>query len=82
MVGQDRSISVRAEWDRDAKVWVATSEDLPGLVTESETFEGLVERIEAVVPELLSADVASCGIAESASIHVIVHADRELVVSA
>ena len=27
---------VRAEWDEEAKVWVATSDDVPGLVTEAE----------------------------------------------
>jgi len=25
---------VRAEWDEEAKVWVATSDDVPGLVTK------------------------------------------------
>jgi hypothetical protein len=30
---------VRAEWDREARVWVAESGNLPGLVTEAETVE-------------------------------------------
>ena len=30
---------VRAEWDEEAKVWVATSDDVPGLETEAETME-------------------------------------------
>lgn len=28
---------VRGEWDAQAAVWVATSDDVPGLATESET---------------------------------------------
>jgi len=47
---------VRAEWDDDAKVWVATSEDVPGLVSEAETVERLIERVMAVIPELLEAN--------------------------
>lgn len=29
------SILVLAEWDADAEVWVATSDDVPGLITEA-----------------------------------------------
>ncbi len=46
-------IVVRAVWDPDAKVWVATSEDLPGLVTEAETQERLVEKLHSLIPDLL-----------------------------
>jgi predicted RNase H-like HicB family nuclease len=28
---------IRAEWDEEARVWVATSDDVPGLATEGET---------------------------------------------
>jgi len=44
---------VTAEWDDDAKVWVASSDDVPGLATGAETFEGLIERLKIVIPELL-----------------------------
>ena len=44
---------VVAEWDDDARVWVATSDDVPGLVAEAETQEQLVTRLQAMVPELL-----------------------------
>jgi predicted RNase H-like HicB family nuclease len=46
-------IVVRAVWDPEANVWVATSEDLPGLVTEAETQERLVEKLHALIPDLL-----------------------------
>lgn len=44
---------VTALWDSDASVWVATSEDVPGLVTESKTFDALLKKLRTLVPELL-----------------------------
>ena len=41
---------VRAEWDEEAKVWVATSDDVPGLVTEAETMEILSSKLEIMIP--------------------------------
>ena len=46
-------IVVRAIWDDEAEVWVATSEDVPGLVTESASLDDLMRRCEELVPELL-----------------------------
>ncbi|MDR2880992.1 MAG: DUF1902 domain-containing protein [Azoarcus sp.] len=47
---------VRAEWDRDVCVWVATSDDVPGLATEAETLEELCSKLERMIPELLNAN--------------------------
>ena len=44
---------VSAFWDDEAKVWVASSDDIPGLTTEAPTLDALVERVNAVAPELL-----------------------------
>lgn len=44
---------VRAEWDDQARVWVATSDDVPGLATEAETLESLSVKLEVLIPELL-----------------------------
>jgi predicted RNase H-like HicB family nuclease len=44
---------VNAIWDGEAGVWVATSDDIPGLVTESESFETLLTKLRTLVPELL-----------------------------
>jgi len=46
-------IEIRAEWDDEAQVWVATSDDVPGLVTEAATIEDLIERLRAIIPELM-----------------------------
>jgi len=44
---------VTAEWDDEGQVWVASSEDVPGLATGAETFEALIEKLKIVIPELL-----------------------------
>ena len=41
-------------WDEEASVWVATSEDIPGLILESGSFDALVERVRFAAPEILS----------------------------
>jgi len=48
-----KTYTVTAAWDDEAKVWIATSDDVPGLVTEARTLDALVERVHAVAPELL-----------------------------
>jgi predicted RNase H-like HicB family nuclease len=47
---------IRAEWDEEAEVWVATSDDVPGLVTEESTMEGLIAKLKIIIPELLEAN--------------------------
>ena len=51
-----KALFVHAEWDEDARVWVATSNDVPGLATEAETVEGLIAKLERMIPELLEAN--------------------------
>lgn len=47
---------VTAAWDDEAKVWVATSDDVPGLATEASSFEALIEKLKRMIPELLDAN--------------------------
>lgn len=47
---------VHADWDPEADVWVATSEDVPGLATEASTIESLTEKLRDLIPELLEAN--------------------------
>ena len=47
------TLKVQAFWDKDAEVWVATSEDLPGLVTEAETIEILTQKLRVMIPEII-----------------------------
>ena len=37
----EKEIQIKAFWDSEAKVWVAQSSDVPGLVTEADTMEQL-----------------------------------------
>jgi predicted RNase H-like HicB family nuclease len=49
-------LSVSAFWDPEAAVWVAESDDVPGLVTEAGTMEELVAKLKVLIPELLEAN--------------------------
>ena len=52
-------------WDDEAEVWVASSEDVPGLVTGADTLEALIEKLKIVIPELLDANgLLSAGVEE------------------
>ena len=50
-----REISIKAQWDGDAGVWIATSADVPGLVVESDTWASMIEEVRLVLPDLLEA---------------------------
>lgn len=44
---------IQAFWDSEVEVWVATSEDIPGLATESSTIEALTQKLRVMIPELI-----------------------------
>lgn len=48
-----KKLLVIAQWDDEAGVWVATSDDIPGLVTEAVSLDELLSRVLAIAPELL-----------------------------
>ncbi len=47
---------VKLLWDNEAAVWIAKSDDLPGLVLESGSCDALIEKVKYTVPELLELD--------------------------
>ena len=49
-------LMVYAMWDTEAGVWVATSEDVPGLATEADTVEKLIAKLKVMIPEMLKAN--------------------------
>ena len=77
---QPTQITVHAEWDAEAKVWVATSDDVPGLITEAPTVEALTEKLAVIIPELLDANGVSVSSA-SAEVPINLIAHREQLVS-
>lgn len=57
VVAKDRArhatIIVRAEWDDEAGVWVASSDDVHGLSVESDTIESLQEKVIGALQDLI-----------------------------
>ena len=47
------SYRINLLWDNEADVWVATSQDVPGLVLESGSFDALLEKVKYSIPELV-----------------------------
>ncbi|HYB89724.1 MAG TPA: DUF1902 domain-containing protein [Candidatus Binataceae bacterium] len=50
---------IRALWDGEAGVWVAQSDDVPGLVAEAPTPAELEVKLKVLVPELLELNAPS-----------------------
>jgi len=48
-----RPIVVTADWDPEARVWVATTRDLRGLVTEAGTIEELRAKLPGMIFDML-----------------------------
>lgn len=64
---------VKMTWDDEAAVWVATSDDVPGLVMERSSLDALVERVRFAIPELLRLN----NITSTKSIPVIFRSERK-----
>lgn len=45
--------TVKLFWDSESSVWVATSEDIKGLVLESGSLDVLIQKIRVAIPDLL-----------------------------
>ena len=53
---KSRAYIVNAFWDAEAKVWVATSGDVPGLATEARDVDALIKKLRIMIPDLLEAN--------------------------
>ena len=60
---------IRAQWDSEAGVWVAESQDVPGLVAEADSPNVLVQKLRTLIPELLELNGAAGD--RNASFHVL-----------
>jgi hypothetical protein len=45
--------AIGATWDDDAKVWVAESDDVPGLATEAASRDALMAKLRYLIPDLV-----------------------------
>jgi predicted RNase H-like HicB family nuclease len=69
---------VLAQWDGEAGVWVAESEDVPGLVAEADSPNVLVQKLRTLIPELLELNGVPND--RTASFHVLYqHEDSEVL---
>ncbi len=71
-----RPIVIHADWDPEAAVWVATTNDLRGLVTEADSMEALRAKLPGMILDLLE----EYGVSDlPASIEIIARASDRLV---
>jgi predicted RNase H-like HicB family nuclease len=71
-----RPILIHADWDPEAAVWVATTNDLRGLVTEADTIEALRVKLPGMILDLLE----EYGVSDlPASIEIIARASDRLI---
>jgi predicted RNase H-like HicB family nuclease len=70
-----RPIVIHADWDAEAGVWVATTQDVRGLVTEADSIEALRAKLPGMILDLLEEN----GILDRpASIEIIARASDRL----
>lgn len=70
-----KPIIVHADWDPEAAVWVATTQDLRGLVTEADSIEALRAKLPGMILDLLE----DGGISDlPASIEIVARASDRL----
>lgn len=72
-----QTYEVAAEWDEAAGVWIATSDDVPGLCVQAASFDELADTVAALVPELLTLNAAGD---LPATVPVHLHAHRTATV--
>lgn len=70
----ENKIQIKAFWDSEARVWVAESDDVPGLITEADTMERLVDKLHVLIPELLQENGMS---REGQEIPFNIHSERK-----
>ena len=53
--------TVKLVWDAEAEVWITESNDIPGLILGSPSFDKLVERVKMAAPEMLELNFGYVG---------------------
>ena len=53
--------TVKLIWDSEATIWYTETDDVPGLVLHSPSFDELVKRVRLVSPELLEENLNYVG---------------------
>ena len=71
----NHTYSIRAKWDNDAKVWVADSDDIPGIAAEAEDREKLQAKLATLIPEMI--ELNNVPIDPTQPIEIVIHYHRE-----
>lgn len=45
--------NIQLVWDNEVEVWIATSDEIPGLILEDESADRLIQRVILAAPELI-----------------------------
>jgi Domain of unknown function (DUF1902) len=68
-------VTGEANWDADAGVWVATSDNI-GLVTEADSLEALRKKLPAMIEYLMVDSHADCVV----DIEIVAHAFEQTII--
>ena len=71
----NRTYAVRAKWDNEAQVWVADSEDIPGVAAEAESREKLQARLAVLIPEMI--ELNNVQVDSNEPLEIVIHYHRE-----
>ncbi len=66
------SIIVKAEWDPEAAVWVAYSDDVPGLAAESPSLEALRPKVLDMIADLIELNDLDFN-SKDIPVHIVAH---------
>lgn len=79
-------IIAKAEWDDEAKVWVAHVPEIPGINTEAESLPELARRLPPLIEDFLDAEADIEGMAPGSSpptvftLHIVAHVEAKISV--
>lgn len=72
---KSRTYLIQATWDNDAKMWVAESDDIPGVVAEAEDQETLRRKLASLIPEMI--DLNNVAVDRTKPLDVVIRYSRE-----
>ena len=72
------AFQVTAFWDPEAGVWVAESEDIPGLVVEAESMNELVPELNKIIPALIAENHMTKPRDSRVHYHIVAHIDNSI----
>ena len=53
--------NIKLIWSDDSNKWYTETDDIPGMVLESNSFDALIEKVQLIAPDMLEANCAYVG---------------------